>query len=145
MQAKWHTNAMKFSLAPPRLLSTLPPRLPYYLHLFITFTPLIYKRNKNSHFIILLSQSSCHAPSNSLGLGPLLGLDPLMGLGPLLSLGFMALSILYLVSIILPGLERIRPRIWETCSKRSEISNIERITDLLTQALGFPEIKHLNN
>ena len=95
MQAKWHTNAMKFGanldnegsvtflprLAPLKLLSTLPPRLPYYLHLFITSTPLFYKRNKKSHFIILLSQSSCHAPSNSLGLG------------------CMGLSILYLVSI----------------------------------------------
>ena len=87
------------SLAPPNLLSTLPPRLPYYLHLFITSIPLFYKRNKKSHLIILLSQSSCHAPSNSLGLGPLLGLNPLMGLGPLLGLGFMGLSILYLVSI----------------------------------------------
>ena len=86
-------------LAPPRFLSTLPPRLPYYLHLFITFTPLFYKRNKKNHFIILLSQSSCHAPSNSLGLGPLLGLDPLISLGPLLGLGFKALSILYLFSI----------------------------------------------
>ena len=76
-----------------------PPKLPYYLHLFITSTPLFYKRNKKSHLIILLSQSSCHAPSNSLGLGPLLGLDPLMGLGPLLGLGFKGLSILYLVSI----------------------------------------------
>ena len=44
------------------------------LHLFITSAPLFYRRNQKSHLIILLSQSSCHAPSDSLGLGPLLGL-----------------------------------------------------------------------
>ena len=131
MQAKWHTNEMKFGanldnegsvtflprLAPPRLLSTVPPRLPYYLHLFITFTPLFYKRNKKSHFIILLSQSSCHAPSKSLGLGPLLGLDPLMGLGPLLGLGFMALSILYLVSITTSSFCASKRLPLQSCSK----------------------------
>ena len=59
MQAKWPTNAMKFganldnegsvtfllSLAPPKLLSTLPPRLPYYLHLFYYIhTPILQKK-----------------------------------------------------------------------------------------------------
>ena len=111
-KSKWPSNAMKFganldnegsvtflpSLASPNLLSTLPPKLPYYLHLFITSTPLFYKRNKKSHLIILLSQSSCHAPSNSLGLGPLLGL------------GFMGLSILYLVSI------KRKIKFWECAS-----------------------------
>ena len=104
-----HEGSVTFlpSLAPPNSYLHSPQHPLLLAHLFITSAPILYKRNKKSHLLILLSQSSCHAPSDSLGLGPLLGL-----------------SILYLVSIILPGLERIRPRIWETCSKRSEISNL---------------------
>ena len=89
-----HEGSVTFlpSLAPPNSYLHSPPSLPYYLHLFITSAPLFYRTNKKSHLIILLSQSSCHAPSDSLGLGPLLGLG-------FMGLGFMGLSILYLVSI----------------------------------------------
>ena len=47
---------------------------PIYL---ISTPPTLYNRNKKSHHLTLLSQSSCHAPSDSLGLGPFLGLGVL--------------------------------------------------------------------
>jgi len=91
--------------APPKV--RLHPLM--YSHFYLISTPTkLYKRNyKKSHHLMLFTQCSSHAPSDPLGFGPFLGL------------GFMGLSFIYLVSIILPGLERIRLRILKTYIKGS--------------------------